>query len=120
MHIRLGFCLIIVLVFTSCGRSDESKLVGTWTIPIGDAKTYITYKPDHTCIMTTEGYGEPITTTGPWHIEGREIVIGAKDPKVRDRIVKLTETELEIFNTSQKSDFYLPTVKVILKFASYL
>jgi len=105
MHIRLGFCLIIVLVFTSCGRSDEGKLVGTWTIPIGDAKTYITYKPDHTCVMTTEGYGEPITTTGPWHIEGREIVIGAKDPKVRDRIVKLTEAELEIFDVSQNRVF---------------
>jgi hypothetical protein len=66
---RLGFCLIIVSVLTSCGKSEESKLVGTWTIPIGDAKTYITYQPDHTCIMRTEGYGEPIITTLPWRIE---------------------------------------------------
>jgi hypothetical protein len=108
---RLGFCLIIVSLLTSCGRSDESKLVGTWTIPIGDAKTYITYKPDHTCIMATEGYGEPITTTGPWHIEGREIVIGSKDPKVRDRIVKLTETELEIFDPTQNQAFTYRRVK---------
>ena len=108
---RLGFWLIIVSVLTSCGRSDESKLVGTWTIPIGDAKTYITYKPDHMCIMTTKGYGEPITTTGPWHIEGREIVIGSKDPKVRDRIVKLTETELEIFDPTQNQAFTYRRVK---------
>src|SRR5215831_7945603 len=47
MDMRLGFCLIIVSILTSSGRSDESKLVGTWTIPIGDAKTYITYRPDH-------------------------------------------------------------------------
>src|SRR5215469_14596009 len=102
MRMRLAVCLIIVSILISCGRSDDSKLVGTWTIPIGDAKTYITYKPDHTCIMTTEGYGEPITTTGPWHIEGREIVIGAKDPKVRDKIVKLTEAELEIYASQNR------------------
>jgi hypothetical protein len=108
---RLGFCLIIVSLVSSCNRSDESKLVGTWTIPIGDAKTYITYKPDHTCIMTTEGYGEPITTTGPWHLEGHEIVIGSKDPKVRDRIVKVTDAELEIFDASQNRVFAYRRVK---------
>lgn len=108
---RVGFCLIIVSVLTSCGRSDESRLVGTWTIPIGDAKTYITYRPDHTCIMRTEGYGKPIITTGPWRIEGHDIVIGSKDPKVRDRIVKLTETKLEIFDPTQNQAFTYQRVK---------
>ena len=109
---RLGFCFVIVSVLTSCGRSDESKLVGTWSLSIGDAKTYnITYKPDHTCIMTVDGYDQPITTTGPWHIEGREIVVGSKDPKVRDRIVKLTETELEIFDPTQNQTFTYERVK---------
>ena len=108
---RRGFCLIIISILTSCSRSDESKLVGTWTIPIGNAKTYTTYKADHTCVMTTEGYGEPITTTGPWHIEGGEIVIGSKDPKVRDRIVKLTEAELEIFDVSENRVFTYRRVK---------
>lgn len=108
---RLGFCLIIVSVLTSCGQSDERRLVGTWTIPIGDAKTYITYKPDHTCIMTTEGYGKPITTTGLWRIEGHDIVIGSRDPKVRDRIVKLTNVELEIFDASQNQVFTYRRVK---------
>jgi hypothetical protein len=61
--------------------------------------------------MTTEGYGEPITTTGPWHIERGEIVIGSKDPKVRDRIVKLTEAELEIFDVSENRVFIYRRVK---------
>ena len=108
---RVGFCLIIVSLLTSCGRSDESRLAGTWTIPIGDAKTYITYRPDHTCIMTTEGYGEPIITTGPWRIEGHDIVIGSKDPKIRDRIMKLTEAELEIFDPRENHAFTYQRVK---------
>ena len=108
---RVGFCLIIVSLLTSCGRSDESRLAGTWTIPIGEAKTYITYRPDHTCIMKTEGYGEPIITIGPWHIEGHDIVIGSKDPKIRDRIVKLTEADLEIFDVSENRVFIYRRVK---------
>ena len=112
MHMRLGFCLIIVSVLISCGWSDESKLVGTWTLPIGDAKTYnITYKPDHTCLMTVEGYDKPIITTGLWRIEGHEIVVGSKDPKVRERIVKLTETELEIFDPTQNRAFTYQRLK---------
>ena len=85
--------------------------MGTWTIPIGDAKTYITYRADHSCIMTTEGYGAPIITTGPWRIEGHDIVIGSKDPKVRDRIVKITETELEIFDPTQNQGFTYKRIK---------
>jgi hypothetical protein len=108
---RRGFCLIIISILTSCSRSDESKLVGTWTIPIGNAKTYTTYKADHTCVMTTEGYGEPITMTGPWHIEGPDIVVGAKEPKIRDRIVKLTDTELAIFDSTQNQTFTYRRVK---------
>jgi hypothetical protein len=76
-----------------------------------DAKTYIIYKPDHTCIMTTEGYGEPITATASWRIEGHDIVIGSKEPKVRDRIVKLTEAELEILDLTQNQAFTYRRVK---------
>ena len=108
---RLGLCLIIVSVLASCDQSDESRLVGTWTIPVGDAKTYVAYKPDHTCIMTTEGYGKPIIVSGPWRIEGHDIVIGSKEPKVRDRIVKLTDVELEIFDASQNQIFTYRPVK---------
>jgi|SRR5215471_13307943 len=109
---RLGFCLIVVSILTGCGRSDESKLVGTWTLRIGDSKTYnITYRPDHKCLMTVEGYDKPITTTGPWRIENHEIVVGSKDPKVRERIVKLTETELEIFDPTQNREFTYQRVK---------
>ena len=61
--------------------------------------------------MTTEGYGEPITTTAPWRIESHDIVIGSKEPKVRDRIVKLTEAELEVFDASQNQVFSYRRVK---------
>ena len=65
----------------------------------------------HTCIMTTEGYGEPIITTGPRQIEDHDIVIGSKDPKVRDRIVKLTDPELAVFDPTQNHAFTYQRVK---------
>jgi hypothetical protein len=108
---RLSLCLISVSLFTSCRRSSESRLVGTGTLPIGDAKTYITYKPDHTCSMVTEGYGQPIAVSGPWRIEGHEIVIASRDRKARDRIVKLTATELQIYDTSINHVFTYRRVK---------
>ena len=42
---------------------------------------------------------------------GHDIVIGSKDPKIRDRIVKLTEADLEIFDVSENRVFTYQRVK---------
>jgi hypothetical protein len=103
--------LLAVAMFGGCDRSAESKLVGTWNIPVIDAVTRVTYKSDHTCEIWSDGMGGIITDTADWHVEGDQIITRYKGKESKMTIVKLTRNELQIKEAGEQTVFTYTRVK---------
>ena len=103
----------------------EHQLVGTWTAPakettVNDGITIkrsyskrmvdLTLRPDHTFVWSQQG--RRTTDFGRWHLSGRHLITEytnhGKGHKVahpyRDRIIKLTRTELVYIQGEDTAD----------------
>jgi hypothetical protein len=105
MRVPIISSLVVpVALLTSCARSTESKLIGTWDVPSSNATTRITYKPDHTWTILTNNRHGISTDTAEWRLEGDEIVELWRGKQVgRIRIVSITADQLRIEDRTAKA-----------------
>ncbi len=99
-----------VALLGSCGRPTEAKLIGTWNVPVIDASTRITYSPDHTCDIWSDGMGVVTTDTATWRLKGDQLVTRHKGKEIKSTIV-ITRDELKIKDAGQDTFYTWTRVK---------
>ena len=101
--------LIVVLLLAGCRRSPEPMLVGTWKVQGGETAGVWIYRPDHT--LEFKGHDElgPVSASGTWRVEGRQLTfnLGASERHtgVADTtitILSLNATQLQL-QTSEET-----------------
>ncbi len=107
----LTLALVVLAALTACKRSTESKLLGTWNIPVIDAVTRVTYKPDHTCDIWSDGMGGVTTDIAEWRVEGDQIITRYKGKESKTTIVNLTRDDLQIKEAGEQMVFTYTRVK---------
>jgi hypothetical protein len=105
-------CLLLAfaaLCVSSCGRSPDVKLVGTWEAEIGGAKARVTYFPDHTVTANVEGEVAG-STEGTWRIEGDQLITQVRKSTLkpanqgrefRDAIAELEDDRLVVMDSDR-------------------
>jgi hypothetical protein len=110
--LRPAAILLLSIALASAGsESVERRLIGTWDIPVIDATTRVTYKPDHSCVMWSDGLGGVATVRARWRVDGRDIITSYQGREARDTIVKLTSTELQVRDGVRNQLFTYTRVK---------
>ena len=102
---------IALAFFSACQRSTESKLIGTWNVPVIDASTRITYKADHTCDVWSDGLGGASTETAEWRLEGDRIITRYKGREAATIIVSISQKDLRVKDANKDTIFTYTRVK---------
>jgi|SRR5436309_10698239 hypothetical protein len=64
-----------LLIFASCKRSIESKLVGSWRGHTDEMAGQIWFSANHTFVSHDWDATNSLTDTGDWHVSGDKIVL---------------------------------------------
>jgi uncharacterized protein (TIGR03066 family) len=100
---------VAALWVSSCSRSPDAKLVGTWETEIGKAKARVTYFDDHTVTATVEGQVAG-STEGTWRIEGDQLITQVRKSTLkpdnqgkefRDAIAELEDDRLVVMDSDR-------------------
>ena len=101
--------VVVALCVSSCGRSPDAKLVGTWEADIGKAKARVTYFHDHTVRANIEGQIAG-STDGIWRIEGDQLITQVRNSTLkpdnqgkefRDAIAELGDDRLVVMDADR-------------------
>ena len=65
--------IALAVAFSSCSRSTESKLVGSWKWQGCDDAGEVVYRADHT--FTSRDWPPVVVDAGAWHVRGDQLVM---------------------------------------------